>query len=425
MRIFLTFAFGLFLMAAMAQPTPAPKQQNSILIIGGTVHIGNSEVIEDAAVGFSDGIITVVGKRDAINTAGWGEVIVADGMHVYPGFIAPNSTLGLTEIDAVRATRDFYETGTFKPNVRAVIAYNTDNEITPTVRTNGVLLGQITPRGGVVSGTSGIVQFDAWNWEDAAIVMADGIHLNWPETHHRHWADGRIELKKQKNYDQQLREIERYFSEARAYSSSKSDVIDVKYDAMKGLFDGKLRLFIHANDIRQITEAVNFKNSMDIEHVVIVGGQDSYLLPELLKTNNVSVMVERLHSLPRFEDEDVDLTYRLPKLLQDAGVLFCLENEGDMEAMGTRNLPFYAGTAIGYGLKYEEAVQSITLNPAKILGIEDKVGSIEVGKQATLFISSGDALDMRTNDVTHAFIDGRRIDLDNRQKELYRKFRNK
>lgn len=424
MKIILTIVSCLLTLTFWAQPTPAPQQRTPILILGGTVHIGNTQVIENGAVGFENGKITFVGKRDDVDVSMWVQIIVADGMHIYPGFIAPNSTLGLTEIDAVRATRDFYETGTFKPNVRAVIAYNTDNEITPTVRTNGVLVGQITPRGGVVSGTSGIVQFDAWNWEDAAMVLTDGIHLNWPETHHRHWADGRIELKKQKNYDQQLREIDRYFSEAKAYSVSQSEVIDVKYDAMKGLFNGKLRLYIHANDIRQITEAVNFKNRMNIEHLVIVGGQDSYLVSELLKSNNVAVMVQRLHSLPRFEDEDIDLTYRLPKLLSDAGVFFCLENEGDMEAMGTRNLPFYAGTAAGYGLSYEQAVQSITLSSAQILGIDKLVGSIEVGKLATLFISEGDALDMRTNNITNAFIEGRKIDLDNRQKELYRKFKN-
>jgi imidazolonepropionase-like amidohydrolase len=145
----------------------------------------------------------------------------------------------------------------------------------------------------------------------------------------------------------------------------------------------------------------------------------------MLRDNNIAVMLQRVHSLPYHEDDDVDLPFKLPKLLQDEGVLFCLQNEGPHEFMGTRNLPFYAGTACAYGLTYEQAVRSVSLNAARILGIDDRYGSLEAGKSATLFLSTGDALDMRTNHVTHAFIDGRAIDLNNRQLELYRKYQAK
>ncbi len=410
--------------SAVGQITPGRKQMRSILITGATVHTGVGTVIENGAVGFDGGTILFVGIADEAGTLGWDKIIDARGKHLYPGFIAPNSTIGLAEIDAVRAATDVYEIGTFRPNVRSIIAYDTESEITPTVRSNGVLLGQITPRGGTIAGSSGIVHFDAWNWEDAAIEMVDGIHLNWPYTHHRHRGNG-MEVVKMKTYDQQKHEIERFFTEAKAWCDRPSDVTEVKFAAMCALFSGELALYIHADDVRQIQEAIHLKRAFSIPRMVIVGGSDSHLCTELLVDNSVPVMVQRLHELPRFTEDDVDLTYRLPKLLNDAGVLFCLQNAGDMERMGTRNMPFYAGTAVAYGLDYEKAVAALSLNTAKILGIDDRYGSIEKGKSATLFISDGDALDMLGNKVTLAFIDGREIDLSNRQLQLYLKYQGK
>ncbi|NQX92193.1 MAG: amidohydrolase family protein [Flavobacteriales bacterium] len=426
MNQFFFFAIAMvFSTTILAQPTPAPKQTESILIVGGTAHLGNGDVIFDAAVGFENGVITFVGNSNKAPKDNYKQIIDGTGKHIYPGFITPNSTLGLQEVGAVRATRDQYEIGTFRPNVRAVIAFNTESEITPTVRTNGVLIGQICPRGGILSGTSGIVHFDGWNWEDAAIVMTDGVHMNWPGMFHKHYKNGKVDIKRRKSVDQTLMEIDDFFEKARAYANGSSEITDLKFEAMAGLFDGSQKLYVHAQDIKQINEAVQFKKKMGIKEMTIVGGYESYLCADLLRDNNVSVMVRRVHDLPRYEGDDIDLPFKLPKLLADEGVLFCLENAGDMEQMGTRNLPFYAGTAAAYGLTYEQAVQSITLNTAKILGIDEMYGSIEVGKSATLFISEGDALDMLTNDVTVAFIDGRNIDLDNRQKQLYRKYKGK
>lgn len=416
--------FGVASFHGMAQITPGQKQMRSILITEATVYTGNGEIIENGAVGFDDGKIVFVGTTEEAGTLGWDKIINTKGKRVYPGFITPNSTLGLGEIDAVRASNDIYEIGTFRPNVRAIIAFNTESEITPTVRSNGVLLGQITPRGGTISGSSGIAHFDGWNWDDAAIEMVDGIHLNWPYTHHRHRGNG-LEVVKMKTYDQQKHEIERFFAEAKAWCDRPSELTEVKYAAMCGLFTGEHALYVHADDIRQIQEAIHLKRSFNIPRMVIVGGTDSHLCTDLLVENDVAVMVQRIHELPRFAEDDVDLPYKLPKLLDDAGVLFCFQNAGDMERMGTRNMPFYAGTAVAYGLPYEKAIAALTLNTARILGIDDRYGSIEKGKSATLFISEGDALDMMGNKVTMAFIDGREIDLTNRQLELYLKYQGK
>ena len=419
----------LFCLAAVpswAQPTPAPDQSRSVLVLGATAHLGTGDVLEDCAVGFRDGVIDYVGRSFQVNRQKYDDIVDAKGQHLYPGFIVTNTTLGLQEVGAVRATQDQYEVGTFRPNVRSVIAFNTDSEITPTVRTNGVLMGQITPRGGVVSGSSGVVHFDGWNWEDAAMVMVDGIHLNWPSTHHRHRKNGQVDIQRRKTYDQQRHEIERFFGEAQAYAAARrGSLTDVRHEGMRGLFDGSLCLYVHTNDARAITEAVHFKRDLGIQRMAIVGGYDAYLVADLLRENEVAVMLQSVHSLPRFADDDVDLPFKLPKLLMDEGITVALQVDKRMTEMNSRNLPFYAGTARAYGLTDEQAVQALTRNPAQILGIDDQVGTLERNKMATMFLSEGDALDMRTNSLTMAWIEGREIDLDNRQRQLYRKFQTK
>ncbi len=418
-----------FAITAVAQPTPAPENNKKILILNGICHVGTGKVINKSAIGIEGDQIILV--KDAlaltIDTTGYDEIIHADGFHIYPGFIAANSTLGLADIDAVRANRDYREVGTYNPHVRSIIAYNTDSEITPTVRTNGVLMGQITPRGGRISGTSSIVQFDAWNWEDAVVKMDDGVHLNWPNAIEQTgwWAEPGP-AKKSDKYEDQLAEVEQFFKEAKAYHEAKKhESVDLRMKAMRSVFEGTKTLFIHASLYREINDLLNLKKEFGLERVVIVGGYDAHLHAKRLSTEGVSVILQRVHRLPERSQEDVYLPFELPSILHDAGVKFCLEGSGDMERMNTRNLPFYAGTAVAHGLPYEDAVRSITLSVAEILGIEKNYGSIEKGKKATLFISKGDALDMITNDVIHAFIDGRSIDLNNHQKENYEKYKAK
>ncbi len=407
-------------------------QTKSLLIMNGTAHIGTDSIIQNSIIGIKNGKIVEV--LDASKFKGelgnYDEKIDATGKQIYPGFIAPNSTLGLFEIEAVRATLDFREVGTTLPNVRSLIAYNTDSKIIPTVRTNGILMAQITPRGGLVSGTSSVVVLDGWNWEDAAYKMDDAIHINWPRMVSRKFLDedniypGPYE--KNKDYIKQTDDLKKLFADAKAYNETETKLEkNLRFESMKGIFDGTQTLFIHSNNVKEIIEAVNFAKQFQLKRVAIVGGKDSWMVTDLLKENNISVVVSRVHDLPEHPEDDVDLPYKLPYLLQKAGVLFCLNNEGDMEEMGTRNLPFYAGTAAAYGLTREQALRSITLNTAKILGIDKTVGSIEAGKDATIFISSGDALDMRTNNVTAAYIKGVSIDLNNDQKALYEKYKKK
>ena len=410
-----------------AQQTPGNQQSNSIAIIGATAHIGNGKVIENSIVIFKNGIIQNISMLKGGEDISKMDVIKASGQHIYPGFIVPNSTLGLIEIDAVRASDDNEEIGTWNPHIRSLIAYNAESKVVESMRPNGVLLAQITPRGGRISGTSSVVQLDAWNWEDAVVKQNDGIHLNWPSTlsRGRWWLGENSGLKSNPKYSSQTAEIEAYFKHSKANSKSSNGMQNLPLSAMKGLFNNSKTLFVHVNDEKGIIDAVEFSKKQGIKKTVIVGGYESYKLATFLKENNVSVLLQRIHSRPSNDDHDYDLPFKMAKILVDNGVTVGLETSGDMERMNSRNLPFYAGTTVAHGLSKEQALQLICLNTAKILGIDAKYGSLEIGKSATLFVSTGDALDMRTNQLTNAFIDGRKISLETHQTELWKRYSKK
>lgn len=422
---YIVFAFLLvFTLTGNAQQTPANKQTEAITIKGATAHLGNGSVIENSVIVFENGKLTAVGKS---STATKGKIIDATGKHVYPGFIMPNSTLGLVEVEAVKASDDQSEMGSMLPHIRSLIAYNAESKIVESLRPNGVLLAQVTPRGGRIAGTSSVVQFDAWNWEDAAIKADDGIHMNWPSSFRqgRWWMGEERGFKPNKNYIKQVDVLKSYFTQAKTYLNGSKSPKNLPFEATKGLFDGSQRLFVNANGAQEITDAINFAKSLGIEHVIIVGGYKVWEVLDVLKKHNVPVLAGRTHSSPDAEDDSFYLPHELPKILMDAGVLVALENSGQMERMNGRNLPFYAGSVAAQGLNKEKALQLITLNAAKILGIDKEYGSLEVGKSATLFISEGDALDMRTNKLSKAFIDGRDISLETHQTKLYKRYMGK
>ena len=408
--------------------TPAKKQTKSILILNATAHLGNGQIIENSAIGFKDGKITLVADSKLIKLSKneYETTIDAIGKHIYPGFIAPNSTLGLVEIDAVKASDDEGEIGSINPNVRSIIAYDASSKVIETVRPNGILIAQITPRGGRISGTSSIVQLDAWHWKDALMKENDGIHLNFPAAFRKSgsWFEpGTIEANK--DYIKQLEEINIFFANSKAYLANTPKERNLIFESMKGLFDGTQTLYVHADIEKQIIDAIQQAQENGIKKMVIVGGFEAYKTANLLQKNNIGVLLRRVHDMPMSEDQDIDLPYKMAKILTNKEILVGLENSGDLERMQTRNLPFLAGTCAAYGLEKEQALQLITLNTAKLLRIDATCGSLELGKDATLFISEGDALDMRTNKLTNAFIQGRMIDLETHQTQLYHKYKEK
>lgn len=408
---------------AQAQnPVPAKPQTKKVLLTGGSAHIGNGQVIDNAAIGFENGKLTYVGTAAAANATAFDMVINCTGKQIYPGFIGMNTVMGLGEIEAVRATRDMNEVGDLNPSARAIIAYNTDNKTIPTVRCDGALLCQIVPQGGLISGQSSVVEMDAWNWEDAAYKIDEGVHLNWPNMRLYSYTGASPIEDQQDRTQKALENINTLFKDARAYfDSPNNDETNLNLEAMRGLFEGTKKLYVHAGYVREIIAAVNFCKEQKIK-MVLVGGVDSYKVVELLKENNIPVVLGNTQSLPRSVEDDIDQPYKTPALLQKAGVDYCISVDGFWQV---RTIGFQAGQAVSYGITKEEALAAITSSPAKILGIDKTVGTLEVGKDATLFTSKGDALDMLGNNIEVAFIRGKLINLDNVQKQLYKKFMDK
>jgi len=417
-KLYIILAAAIFTTQIFAQ-SPSKKQDKKVIIKNATVHVGNGQLLENATVVFDKGIITEV-STSAVNETG-ANVIDAKGKHVYPGLIVADSRLGLEELEAVRATLDYAEVGEVNPNIRSVIAYNTDSKIIPTVRSNGVLLALSVPEGGVMPGTSSVMKLDGWNWEDAAYKLDAVTQLNWPSMSIRKawWAPPAEEQRKQSAENMAM--IKKFFDEAKAYHEQPTATVNLKLEAMKPVFNGTKKLFINAHSAKEITSAVLFAKSYNIKPVIL-GGTEAYMVADFLKENDIAVVANNPHSLPNNEDDDIDMPYKNAKLLHDKGVLYCLSIGGSWQQ---RNLPFVAGTTAAYGITKEEALKSITLNTAKILGIDKTTGSIEVGKDANLLISEGDLLDMRTSNVTSAFIQGASIDLNNKQKELYKLYMDK
>ncbi|NEU10415.1 amidohydrolase family protein [Flavihumibacter sp. R14] len=401
---------------------PAKPQTKPIAIIGATIHTGNGKVIENGYISFENGKITGIGDASVVKFGSGTEMITATGKHVYPGFISPVTNLGLTEIEAIKATRDFEEVGGMNPHVRSIIAYNTDSKVPNTLRSNGILMAQITPQGGLIAGQSTVVELDGWNWEDAAYKTDIAIHLSWPSSRISASPFAPPAEAQRERAQKALSDLEDYFSQAQSYSQlARPDVSNARFGAMEGLFKGSKRLFVETESAKDIIAAVNFFKRFGIKPV-IVGGSESHLITSFLKEHNIPVIIHEPHSLPANQEDDVYLPYKQAKILHDGGVNFAISVGGYWQQ---RNLPFMAGTAAAYGLDKEQALASITLNTAKILGIDKATGSLEVGKDATLFISNGDALDMIGNDVELAFIRGKNLDLDNLHKQLFKRYSEK
>ena len=410
--------------AAQETMLPALPQKETIALTNATIHVGNGQVINNGTVVFKNGKITEV---SAVASTAGAKIIDCKGKHIYPGLILTASQLGLVEVPSNRATVDGSEIGEMNPSIRSLVAYNTDSKVTNTLRTNGILLANVIPAGGIISGSSSVVQLDAWNWEDAAYKTDVAIHFRMPSLLNRR--GGGRGFGQQPPADpvktglEQIEKVKVFFREAKAYlAESKHENTNLKFEAVKNLFDKKQKLFIHCNIVKEMLLAVDFVKEFGFD-VVLVGAVDSWQIADILKQNNMAIILNQLHDLPTMIDDDIDQPFKTPYLLQKAGVLFTINDDDGNTRY--RNLPFNAGTAATYGLSKEEALSAITLNAANILGIADKTGSIETGKDANIVVSEGDILDMRTNIITNAFIQGRQIDLNNKQKQLAERYETK
>ncbi len=414
---------------------PAAETEGHLALINGVIHTVTNGDIEKGGILIKDGKIVDVGEDIKIpeNTP----LIDLKGKHVYPGFIDANSILGLVEISSVRATLDYEEKGDFNPNLNVEIAINSDSELLPVTRANGILLANIVPQGGIITGSSALIMLDGWTWEDMTLKLKTGIHLKWPSKRFfstRFYMRPKSEEEMEKEYEEKIKKIKKFFEEAYAYMKAKESEKEFKeyyherderFEAMIPLLKGEIPLFVHADDYFQIRDAIDFLSNFKGLKIILVGGYDSFLFADELRERDIPVIITGIHINPFREDDAYDEPFTLPYKLYKKGVKFCIANSASaFAAANARNLPYKVASACAFGLPLEEGIKSLTIYPAQILGVEDRVGSIEKGKDATLIVTDGNPLDIKTN-VIMAFIQGRKIELTNKHILLYEKYREK
>lgn len=396
-----------------------------MVLTNATIHPVSGPVIEKGTLVFDGGKITAIGK-DVARPAG-AEVIDLAGKHVYPGLFEPLNDVGLVEINSIRATMDAQELGQLNPNVRAVVAVNPDSEIIPVTRSNGVLVTLAAPIGGLMSGRSGVIQLDGWTWEDMTVKSDVALHIQWPQSAGggRRGRGGSEEAPA--TTERGVEVLRQALADARAYlAARKADPNfprDARWESLEDVLAGKLPIIVQADDIRQINAAVAFAEREKLK-LIVSGGYDAPQCSALLKKHDIPVIVGGTYRLPRRRSDGYDAAYSVPAELQKAGIRFCISARGRFGANQVRNLPYHAAAAIAFGLPADEALKAITLYPAQILGVADRLGSLEAGKDATIFVSDGDPLETPTQ-ITQAWIRGRKVDLNDKHKTLYRKYEEK
>jgi imidazolonepropionase-like amidohydrolase len=428
-------ALVLLLLAAFAavpasahDNVPAPPQRRPVVIDGATVHPQTGPPIAAGRVRFEAGRLVAIGG-DEVPLDG-ADRIDAIGKHVYPGLIAANSVLGLVEIEAVRATVDHAEVGENAANVRAEVAVNPDSELIPVSRANGVLLALTVPRGSGITGTSALLQLEGWTGEEMTVAAPVALHVVWPGAEIPSWLPEEQQKAAREAGRQQRDAIRRAFEQAAAYrqagGAAGNQPEDLRLSAMQPFLARSRPVFFHADSAGAIGEALAFAAEHGLR-AVIVGGLEAWRVTDALRAADVPVIVGGTHMLPMRRFDAPDAIYANPARLAAAGVRFAIAIPDDgfeLHTANLRNLPYHAATAVAHGLPRDEAMRAITLYPAQILGVNDRVGALEVGLDATLFIASGDPLEI-TSEVERAWIGGREIDLRSRQTRLYEKYRQK
>jgi imidazolonepropionase-like amidohydrolase len=411
-----------------APNVPAPEQEEPILITGATLHTVSGATIPDGRMLFSEGRIVAIGGPDSdIDVPA--QVVDLSGLHVYPGLIDANTALGLVEIQAVRATIDIAEPGPVNPNVRAERAVNPDSELLPVARANGVLVALSVPNrsaNGLIVGTSAAIQLDGWTWENMTVRAPVGMHVFWPAMRVPDDVPDVLRNELIEQRDERIETLETSLEQAAAYRRARAadagTAADLRWEAMLPVLSGELPLYAHAEDLMQIRHALNIAERFALE-IVLVGAADAWRIADELAAKQVPVIVATVNRAPLRRWEPYSTPFENPVKLVAAGVLVAIAGNGTAyDAAHVRNLPYEAAKAVAYGLSPARALESVTLAPARILGIDDRLGSLDVGKDATFIVTTGDPLDTVT-DVRQAFIRGRPIDLSTRHTTLHDKYR--
>ena len=432
MMIKIIFTLFLFSLGISNDQIPGEDQKRPIILKGGILHTVSTDIFEGYDILFSKGKIVRIEKN--IMASPETDVYDVFGKHIIPGYIAPITRIGLVEIGLVKQTRDFAERGSFNPNVKANVSYNPDSDLIPITRSNGVLVVNSVPAGGRISGQSSVMMLDGWTWEQATLKHPSGLHINWPSMRINYGTNVKKSEKQQKeeiqksirDLDHMVRDVRAYFQRIKQRSriAGERQKSDLRLESMIPFVVEKKKIFIHADEARQIKSAVEWAKKNDLK-IIIVGGSDSWRLTDLLVKNNIPVVIDQVEKIPTRRFEPIHLPYKLPFLLKQAGVQFCLNTIiGYPHDGNIRNLPNEAMRAAAYGLDKSEALRSITLSTAEILGVDDMIGSLDIGKDATFFISETPPMEMNPK-ILMAFIQGKEVDLNNHQKMLYKKYQEK
>lgn len=407
---------------------PAAAQQAPVLLVGGDLYTVDQGVLAATDLLFVDGKIAAIGKN--LTAPAGAEVVAVAGRRVYPGLIAANTVVGLREIDAVRASLDDTEVGTVRPEVAAHTAWNPDTRILPTLRPHGITTLQVAPRGGLIAGRSLVVRADGWTKEDAALALVDGLWMIWPEVYAPRPGEAeRRDRQRREAAATARRELRQAFAEARSWlaaaDAGSRPRPDQRWEAMAPVLQREQPLYAVANTVAELREALAFAREQEVR-LVLVGAREADAIAGEIAAARVPVILDDAWALPLRDDDAYDQAYARPAAVAaafaPAGVPFCLSVEGNWQV---RNLAFQAGHAVAFGLPAPAALRAVTLGCAEILGIADRQGSLTVGKEATLFVSTGDVLDTLGHRVEAMWIAGRRVDLDDDQQELARKYRQK
>ena len=428
-RLMLSAALAALVTAPAAAQVPAPPQATPIALTGATIHTVTNGVIENGTIVFANGVITAIGGSDVAVPAG-AQRVDATGKHIYPGLIDGHSAMGLAEIGAVDVTNDTDELGDFTPNVRAELAFHPESRHIGTARSNGVLVTLSTPEGGLVSGLSAAMMLDGWTWETMTVKSGAALNVSWPDPDGddgNGWGGGDDDddEEEEPSYEEQIRELRNFFARARAYRDAQAAGTgydtDARFAAMVPALNGEVPVIVDANSVQQIQDAIAWAEAEDVR-IIVRGGEDALYVADHLAARQIPVLLTTVMDGPNRDWEPIDGNYALPAKLHERGVRFAIT--GGSSAPYTHRLPWEAGVAVAYGLPADEALRAVTIYPATFLGIDDRVGSLETGKDATLLITTGNPLDFMAN-IEQAYVQGREIDMMDAFKELFEKYSEK
>ena len=436
-----TFAVAMAAVAtSLLSPTVAkaqvrmtvPPQSEAVALRGATIHTVTNGVIENGTILFENGVIRAIGTDVEIPTGT--RVVDVSGKHIYPGLIDAYSTVGISEIGSVDVSSDVNELGDFNPNVRAEVAVNAESRHIGTTRSAGVLVTLTTPGGGLISGMSSAMSLEGWDWEEMSIESAAALNVNWPNPNSGGGRGGRGgrgrgfgpgPQESPPTYAERVQQLKDFFAEARAYrdatTAGEEVRTDSRYTAMIPALNGDIPVVVSADGAAQINDAITWAQQEGVR-LVIRGGSDAIHVADRLVANDIPVILTSTMAAPGRDYEGYDGAYTMPARLHEAGVRFAIS--GGSGALYTNRLPWEAGVAVAFGLPEEEALKAVTINAAEFMGISDRVGSLEPGKQATLLITTGTPLDM-TSDIEQSYIQGREIDMNDIQKHFFDKYMEK